>query len=151
MGYAIVKGKYHKGPKKNKKRTRSSTVAKPTAARSRADRVLEDNRDLIAALSRLNSDDMATFVKSTAGPNPTGCTLVVQGGDAPRVSSGHGGLAYVAGLGGHGGTGATFPRGGSIVAVVPNEPVEPTRNEPREEIVGYIVKKPNGEMVLRFK
>ena len=149
MGYAIVKGKYHKGPKKNKKRTRSSTVAKPTAARSRTDQVLEDNRDLIAALSGLNDADMATFVKSTAGPNPTGCTLVVHGGD--RVSGGHGGLAYVAGLGGHGGTGASFPRGGRIVAVVPNEPTEPTRNKPREEIVGYIVKKPNGEMVLRFK
>jgi hypothetical protein len=147
MGYATVRGKYHKGPKKNTKRRARSATARPTPRVSHTDRVLEDNRDLIKALAGLNPTDLATFVKTTAGPNPTGCTLVVHGGEPSGRHSG-GGMAYVASLGGgHGGTGATFPRGGSIVAVVPNEPT----TEPKEEIVGYIVRKPNGEMVLRFK
>lgn len=148
MGYAIVKGKYHKGPKKNKRRTRSATTATPKT-RSRTDSILDDNRDLIKALSEMDNASIATFVGSTAGPNPTGCTLVVHGGECrggSRPSSG--GMAYVASLGGgHGGGAVAFPKGGRIVAVVPNEPT----TEPKEEIVGYIVRKPNGEMVLRFK
>jgi hypothetical protein len=146
MGYATVRGKYHKGPKKNTKRRARSASVKPATRVSHTDRVLDDNRDLIKALAGLNPTDLATFVNTTAGPNPTGCTLVVHGGE-PSGHSG-GGMAYVASLGGgHCGTGAAFPRGGSIVAVVPNEPTA----EPKEEIVGYIVRKPNGEMVLRFK
>ena len=146
MGYAIVKGKYHQGPKKNKRRTRSATTAAKPQTRSRTDAVLDDNRDLIKALSEMDNASIATFVGATAGPNPTGCTLVVHGGDRGG-SRPSGGMAYVASLGGHGGGAATFPTGGRIVAVVPNEPTA----EPKEEIVGYIVRKPNGEMVLRFK
>ncbi len=142
MGYATPKGKYHRGPKKTTRRTRSATV-KPT--RSRTDAVLEGNKTLIKALSEMDNANIATFVGSTALPNPTGCTLVVHGGS----SSGNrpsGGMAYVASLGGRGGS-DTFPSGGRIVAVVPHKPAE----EPKEEIVGYIVRKTNGEMVLRFK
>lgn len=149
MGYAIVKGKYHKGPKKNKRRTRSATAASKQQTTSRNDSVLNDNRDLIKALSEMDNASIATFVGATAGPNPTGCTLIVHGGErsgGSRPSSG--GMAYVASLGGgHGGGAVAFPKGGRIVAVVPNEPT----TEPKEEIVGYIVRKPNGEMVLRFK
>jgi hypothetical protein len=146
MGYAIVKGKYHKGPKKNKRRTRSATTAAKPQTRSRTDAILDDNRDLIKALSEMDNASIATFVGATAGPNPTGCTIVVHGGECSG-SRPSGGMAYVAGLGGHGAGAVPFPKGGRIVAVVPNEPTA----EPKEEIVGYIVRKPNGEMVLRFK
>lgn len=162
MGIGKPFGSYHKGAKKNthKRKCNIPSFDKPTApsqVRSHTDRVLEDNRNLIAALAQLDGRSMATFIENTAGPNPRGVVLTVRGGTPSHRGSES--VSFPIG-GGHCGDG--FPRGGVIVGVAPmHKPQPQPQPQPKpqpsvklaqgEEIVGYIVKKPNGEMVLRFK
>ena len=160
MGIGKPFGSYHKGAKKNTRRKRCNIPTfdnKPSQVRSHTDRVLEDNRNLIAALAQLDSRSMATFIENTAGPNPRGVILTVRGGTPSHRGSES--VSFPIG-GGHCGDG--FPRGGVIVGVAPmpqsqSQPQPQPKPQPSvklaqgEEVVGYIVKKPNGEMVLRFK
>lgn len=162
MGIGKPFGSYHKGAKKNtrKRKCNIPSFDKPTApsqVRSHNDRVLEDNRNLIAALAQLDSRSMATFIEHTAGPNPRGVILTVRGGTPSHRGSES--VSFPIG-GGHCGGG--FPRGGVIVGVAPMPQPQPQpQPQPKpqpsvklaqgEEVVGFIIKKPNGEMVLRFK
>lgn len=163
MGIGKPFGSYHKGAKKNTRKRKCNVPQfdKPTApsqVRSHTDRVLEDNRNLIAALAQLDGRSMATFIENTAGPNPRGVVLTVRGGTPTHRGSES--VSFPIG-GGHCGDG--FPRGGVIVGVAPmhNKPQPQPQPQPQpkpsiklaqgEEVVGYIVKKANGEMVLRFK
>lgn len=161
MGIGKPFGSYHKGAKKAL-RNRKCNVPhfdKPSQVRSHnashTDRVLEDNRNLIAALAQLDSRSMATFIEHTAGPNPRGVILTVRGGSPSQ--RGTESVTFPIG-GGHCGDG--FPRGGVIVGVAPMpQPKPQPQPQPQpsvklaqgEEVVGFIIKKPNGEMVLRFK
>ena len=161
MGYAIVKGRYHKGPKKNtrKCRCRKPVFDKPAPkAELTGNSVLDDNRDLIAALAQMNDADMRTFLENTTGPNPRGCVLAVDGGTPTARGANAACFPISAGSAG-------FPKGGRIVGVAPmgepvrvpaghggvGTPVVGVKTEPKEEVIGFIVKKPNGEIVLRFK
>ena len=157
MGIGKPFGSYHKGAKKNTRKRKCNVPQfdnKPSQVRSHTDRVLEDNRNLIAALAQLDGRSMATFIENTAGPNPRGVVLTVRGGTPTHRGSES--VSFPIG-GGHCGDG--FPRGGVIVGVAPmhNKPQPQPQPQPSvklaqgEEIVGYIVKKANGEMVLRFK
>lgn len=164
MGIGKPFGSYHKGAKKNTRKRKCNIPSfdnKPSQVRSHSDshtdRVLEDNRNLIAALAQLDSRSMATFIENTAGPNPRGVILTVHGGTPSHRGSES--VSFPIG-GGHCGDG--FPRGGIIVDVAPmhhSQPQPQPQPKPQpsvklaqgEELVGYIIKKPNGEMVLRFK
>ena len=148
MGIGKPFGSYHKGAKKNTRKRKCNIPSfdnKPSQVRSHSDshtdRVLEDNRNLIAAL----------------GPNPRGVILTVRGGTPSHRGSES--VSFPIG-GGHCGDG--FPRGGVIVGVAPMHTAQPQpQPQPKpqpsvklaqgEEVVGFIIKKPNGEMVLRFK
>ena len=166
MGIGRPFGSYHKGNKKNTRKRKCNIPSfdnKPSHVRSHSDshtdRVLEDNRNLIAALAQLDSRSMATFIEHTAGPNPRGVILTVRGGSTSQ--RGTESVAFPIGVGG-GHCGDGFPRGGVIVGVAPMPQPQPQpQPQPKpqpsvklaqgEEIVGYIIKKPNGDMVLRFK
>lgn len=158
MGIGKPFGSYHKGAKKSTRKRKCNVPSfdnKPSQVRSHTDRVLEDNRNLIAALAQLDGRSMATFIENTAGPNPRGVVLTVRGGT--QTHRGSESVSFPIG-GGHCGDG--FPRGGVIVGVAPMPQPQP-QPQPKpqpsvklaqgEKVVGYIVKKPNGEMVLRFK
>lgn len=152
MGYATVRGNYHKGPKKDKRRRRNRNAQpkpntidvlvvgggrKPTPP---DDRTME-------VLTELLSIGCPT---QTTRPMPSNgdCGIVV-------VSEGRGsrgGMAYTASLGGF---------GGGVVGDTPMQTPKPSAPKPTaptsvelaegETLVGFIIRKPNGEMVLKFK
>lgn len=166
MGYAIVKGRYHKGPKKNtrKRRFNKPTFDKPTPQKTSGLTASEES--LIKVLATMDDADMSKFIEATAYPNPKDVVIGVRGGKVrPTVLDDddelqtHSGMVYVAGgHGGFGGFGGGFSGGGSTakptktesVVLVPSK-TTPPKAEIDGEIVGYIIKKPNGEMVLKFK
>lgn len=138
MGYAIVKGRYHKGPKKN---TRKRRFNKPTFD---------------------TPTDEKVKVVPTAKPTvvvakPTITTSVVSDDRRP---SGHGG-----GMGGFiglldgldlSGFGGRRPSAQPTAQPTVSKPTaqstaQPTADTKGEVIVGYIVRKPNGDLVLKFK
>ena len=154
MGFAIIKGKYHKGPKKNarKRAVHKPTFAplkKPAVAVDTTTKTLAENATLIKALSTMSGKDMARFIEATANPNPRGCVVAVP---TSLLGGGFGGLSGcdLSGLG----------RSRGRARVVDDEPIvlvpskttakEPPKTETSEKVIGQIVRKPNGEIVLRF-
>ena len=152
MGYATVRGHYHKGPKKTKHRNRNAqpkpnTIgvlvvgggSKPTPHDDRTMEVLSE---------------LLTRPTQTARPMPSngGCGIVV----VQSEGRGSSGMAYTASLGGF---------GGGVVGDAPMQTPKPTAPKPTapkpsaptsvelaegETLVGFIIRKPNGEMVLKF-
>jgi hypothetical protein len=166
MGYAVPKGHYHKGPKKDtRKRKFNKPTFKPTNTAEAAKPMAASDDALIKVLAQMSDHDMTAFVTATAHPNPTDVVIVNGSNGRPKPivlddtdsRQTHSGMVYVA-LGGFGGGGATHHGAESaqpIVAVPTFKPtavkvkVEPT-NETGEKVIGNIVRKPNGEIVLRF-
>jgi hypothetical protein len=156
MGYATVRGHYHKGPKKTKHRNRNAqpkpnTIgvlvvgggSKPTP---HDDRTMEVLTELLSIGSRPTQ---------TARPMPSNgdCGIVVVQSEGRGSRSG---MAYTASLGGF---------GGGVVGDAPMQTPKPSAPKPTapkpsaptsvelaegETLVGFIIRKPNGEMVLKF-
>ncbi len=164
MGYATPKGNFHAGPKKvTKKRryhkpTTQSEVKQTTAVKA-------SDEALIKVLAQMSDSDMTAFVQATAYPNPTDVVIVNGSNGRPKPivldddddRQTHSGMVYVAGLGFGGGAPHHVPESNPpIVAVAAIKPtavkvkVEPPKTEPKEKVIGEIVRKPNGEIVLRF-
>lgn len=159
MGYAKPNDKYFRGQKKGRSRNNSiPTFDRPSQARPSQVRtsvraqshgdILDENKDFIRALSAMSAADMRTFETATAGPNPTGCILAVRSGTASNRRP----TSVVVPIGGGCGS---FPQGGVIVGVTPLSTKVPSTPKPSatpktEEVIGVIVRKPNGEIVLRF-
>ena len=157
MGYAKVNGPYHKGPKKSKKARRQSTPNKPSVnvlvvgggskPTPHDDRTMEVLTELLSIGSRPTQ---------TARPMPSngGCGVVV----VQSEGRGSSGMAYTASLGGFGGGFG----GGRCGGVEPPKPTAQPTAAPKptapmsvelaegEQVVGFIIRKPNGEMVLKF-
>lgn len=152
MGYATVRGNYHKGPKKDKRRRRNRNAQPKT---NTIDVLVvgggckpspHDDRT-VEVLTELLSNARPT---QTARPMPSngGCGIVVVQSE-DRGS--RGGMAYTASLGGF---------GGGVVGDTPMQTPKPTAPKPTapmsvelaegEQVVGFIIRKPNGEMVLKF-
>ena len=165
MGYAVPKGHYHKGPKKDtRKRKYNKPTFKPTNTAEAAKPIAASDEALIKVLAQMSDSDMTAFVQATAYPNPTDVVIVNGSNGRPKPivldddddRQTHSGMVYVAGIGGFGGGAphhvpeSTPP----IVAVQTFKPtavkVEPPKTEPKEKVIGEIVRKPNGEIVLRF-
>lgn len=158
MGYATVRGNYHKGPKKSKKARRQSTPNKPNinvlVVGGGSKPTPHDDRT-VEVLAELLTTARPT---QTARPMPSngGCGIVVVQSE-DRGS--RGGMAYTASLGGFGGF------GGGVVGDTPMQTPKPSAPKPTapkpsapmsvelaegETLVGFIIRKPNGEMVLKF-
>ena len=151
MGYADVHGSYHKGPKKNK-RARKNNIprfeeAKPTKPLSAADEAV------IGLLGQMDAPSMTAFVKATAYPNPMDVVIVTPCGGRPRpivldetdARQTHSGRVYIGGVVGVGVGVPSQPK--------PQPKPTVTVNVPKDEgeIVGYIIRKTNGELVLKMK
>ena len=163
MGYAIPKGRYHKGPKKN---TRARKFHKPTfdAPKPKTNGMAASDEALVKVLAQMDNTSMNTFIKATAHPNPTDVVIVRGANGRPKpivlddddVRQTHSGMVYVAGIGGFGfgGGSRTAHDDETTIVVVPTRTAKvtaPPKTENEGEIVGYIIKKPNGELVLKFK
>ena len=171
MGYATPKGSYSKGKKrytrggKYKKPTfKPNETAKPSEVKQTT-AVKASDEALIKVLAQMSDSDMTAFVQATAYPNPRDVVIVNGSNGRPKPivlddddsRQTHSGMVYLAGIGGFGGGAphhvpeSTPP----IVAVAAIKPtavkvnVEPTKTE-SEKVIGNIVRKPNGEIVLRF-
>ena len=161
MGYAKPKGKYHAGPKKvsRKRRFNKPTFPKPSET---AKPMAASDEALIKVLTQMSDHDMTAFVTATAHPNPMDVVIVHGSNGRPKPivlddtdsRQTHSGMVYLAGFGGgapHHVPESTPP----IVAVQTFKPtavkvkVEPTKDT-GEKVIGNIVRKPNGEIVLRF-
>ena len=165
MGYAVPKGRYHKGPKKN---TRARKFHKPTfdAPKPQTNGMSASDEALVKVLAQMDTTSMSTFVKATAHPNPTDVVIVRGANGRPKpivlddddVRQTHRGMVYVAGIGGGFGGGigggSRTAHADETIVVVPTRTAKvtaPPKTENEGEIVGYIIKKPNGELVLKFK
>ncbi len=167
MGFGTPKGSYTRGKKRY---TRTSKYQKPTfkpIETAKPSTVLKPTDEaLIKVLAQMSDHDMTAFVTATAYPNPTDVVIVNGSNGRPKPivlddsdsRQTHSGMVYVAGIGDFGG-GATHHGAESaqpIVAVQTFKPtavkvkVEPPKTEPKEKVIGEIVRKPNGEIVLRF-
>lgn len=153
MGFAIIKGKYHKGPKKN---ARKRAVHKPTFAPLKkpalvvdTTKTLAENDKLIKALSTMSDKDMARFIEATANPNPRGCVVAVP---TSLLGGGFGGLGGcdLSGLGRSRGRARVVDDEPIVLAPSKTTAKEPPKTETSEKVIGQIVRKPNGEIVLRF-
>ena len=159
MGYAKVNGPYHKGPKKSKKARRQSTPSKPSinvlVVGGGSKPTPHDDDRTVEVLSELLS--IGSRPTQTARPMPSngGCGVVV----VQSEGRGSSGMAYTASLGGFGGF------GGGVVGDAPMQTPKPSAPKPTapkptaptsvelaegETLVGFIIRKPNGEMVLKF-
>jgi len=163
MGYAIPKGAYHKGPKKN---TRKRKCHKPTAYATAPQSTLSaTDESLIRVLAQMSDHDMTAFVTATAHPNPKDVVIVNGSNGRPKPivladsdsRQTHSGMVYVAGLGGSGGGSAPHHVPESTPPIVAVQTFKPTavkvgtpKTEQKEKVIGEIVRKPNGEIVLRF-
>ena len=162
MGYAKPKGKYHAGPKKvsRKRRFNKPTFPKPSES---AKPMAASDEALIKVLAQMSDHDMTAFVTATAHPNPMDVVIVHGSNGRPKPivlddtdsRQTHSGMVYLAGIGGFGGGAPHHEPTPSIVAVQTVKPtavkvkVEPTKDT-GEKVIGNIVRKPNGEIVLRF-
>lgn len=157
MGYAVPHGSYHKGPKKN---TRKRRFNKPTFDAPSPKGGLSPTDDaLIKVLAQMSDHDMTAFVTATAHPNPKDVVIVNGSNGRPKPivldesdsRQTHSGMVYVAGLGfGGGGAPHHVPESTPpIVAVQTFKPTKP-KAETEEKVIGNIVRKPNGEIVLKF-
>jgi hypothetical protein len=162
MGYAIPKGRYHKGPKKN---TRARKFHKPTfdAPKQQTNGMSASDEALVKVIAQMDNTSMNTFIKATAHPNPTDVVIVRGANGRPKPivlddtdsRQTHSGMDYLAGFGGFGGAPHHVPESNPpIVGVATIKPtavkVEPIKTETSEKVIGNIVRKPNGEIVLRF-
>lgn len=170
MGFGTPKGSYTRGQKRY---TRTSKYKKPTFKPIETAKPFEvkqttavkaTDESLIKVLAQMNDHDMTAFVSATAFPKPTDVLIVrgTNGRPKPIVLDDdddrqtHSGMVYLAGFGGLGGSAphhvpeSTPP----IVGVATIKPtavkVEPPKAETGEKVIGNIVRKPNGEIVLRF-
>lgn len=167
MGYATPKGSYSKGKKRYTRGGKyKKPTFKPTNTAEAAKPIAASDEALIKVLAQMSDSDMTAFVQATAYPNPTDVVIVNGSNGRPKPivldddddRQTHSGMVYVAGIGGFGGGAphhvpeSTPP----IVAVQTFKPtavkvkVEPPKTEPKEKVIGEIVRKPNGEIVLRF-
>jgi hypothetical protein len=139
MGYAIVKGKYHKGPKKNtrKRVARKPVFAQPTDLEPKKVIDLDTAIGVGTAIVKALSTERDTRPVDTAP----------RGGFSGGFGGGFGGLegCDLSGLG------RGRRSGGCVDDPVPVTPSKaPTATEASEKVIGQIVRKPNGEIVLRF-
>lgn len=162
MGYANPKGRCHLGPKK---KTRSRKFHKPICDEVKQTSGLNPmDEATIKVLSQMDDAAMGEFVIATAHPNPKDVVIIKENGRVkPLVLDDHDerqtnrGRVYV-GLGGVGlGSRPTERHDDSeTVVVIPTrtarvETPKVTAPQVEGEIVGYIIKKPNGELVLKLK
>jgi hypothetical protein len=157
MGYAIPLVPYHKGPKKNKqaRKCHKPTFDKPTQSSA----LSPNDESLIRVLAQMSDRDMQTFVEATTYPRPLDVLLVrgENGRPTPVVLADadsrqtHSGMVYVS-LDVGGGAPHHVPESEPPIfkptAVKVN--VEPPKSETGEKVIGNIVRKPNGEIVLKF-
>lgn len=139
MGYADVHGKYHKGPKKNRNR--------------RARRMAGNQANDLGLIKTLTT--VAAEVGGIAVPNlkPT-ATIVVT--EQPHTSCPPISCPPIGGFVISGAPSRPYSRpsdNGEPISVVPNRVkvahVKPS-SEPAEKVIGHIVRKANGEIVLKF-
>lgn len=166
MGYANPKGRCHLGPKK---KTRSRKFHKPICDEVKQTSGLNPmDETTIKVLSQMDDAAMGEFVMATAHPNPKDVVIIKENGRVkPLVLDDHDerqtnrGRVYV-GLGGVGigvGLGSRpteLHDDSETVVVIPTrtarvETPKVTAPQAEGEIVGYIIKKPNGELVLKLK
>lgn len=162
MGFGTPKGSYTRGKKRY---TRTSKYQKPTFPKpsevKHTTAVKPTDEALIKVLAQMSDHDMSTFVTATAYPKPTDVLIVRGSNGTPKPivlddddsRQTHSGMVYLAGFGG--GAPHHVPESNPpIVAVQTFKPtavkVVPTKTEPKEKVIGEIVRKPNGEIVLRF-
>lgn len=163
MGYATPKGSYSKGKKRYTRGGKyKKPTFKPTNTAESAKPIAASDEALVKLLAQMSDSDMTAFVQATAYPNPTDVVIVNGSNGRPKPivlddtdsRQTHSGMVYVCGIGGgapHHVPESTPP----IVAVQTFKPtavkvnVEPTKTE-SEKVIGNIVRKPNGEIVLRF-
>ena len=162
MGYAEVKGSYHKGPKKNK---RARKFNKPNYGTQQSSLSPTDEH-VIKVLAQMDSADMSTFVSATTYPNPRDVVIVrgtngrprpvvLEDADARQTHSGRVwiGIADFGLVGGgscHQPQPKPQPRVEAVNVKVNVQPIPP-KESIEGEIVGYLIKKPNGEIVVKFK
>ena len=174
MGYANPKGRCHLGPKK---KTRSRKFHKPICDEVKQTSGLNPmDEATIKVLTQMDDAAMGEFVMATAHPNPKDVVIIKENGRVkPLVLDDHDerqtnrGRVYV-GLGGVGiglgvGLGSRQTErhdddDRETVVVIPTRTAKvatpkvtapPKMVETEGEIVGYIIKKPNGELVLKLK
>lgn len=166
MGYATPKCPYHKGPKKGTRKRKYNKPTFPKTAEAAKPMAASDEA-LIKVLAQMSDHDMTAFVTATAHPNPMDVVIVNGSNGRPKPivlddtdsRQTHSGMVYMCGIGGVGGGSAphhVLESNPPIVAVAAIKPtavkvkVEPPKTEPKEKVIGEIVRKPNGEIVLRF-
>jgi len=165
MGYANPKGRCHVGPKK---KTRSRKFHKPICDEVKQTSGLNPMEEAtIKVLSQMDDAAMGEFVMATAHPNPKDVVIIKENGRVkPLVLDDHDerqtnrGRVYV-GLGVGLGSRPTERHDDDdreTVVVIPTRTArvaapKVTAPPPQTEgeIVGYIIKKPNGELVLKLK
>lgn len=174
MGFANPKGRYHVGPKK---KTRSRKFHKPICDEVKQTSGLNPmDEATIKVLSQMDDTAMGEFVMATAHPNPKDVVIIKENGrvkplvlddnderqtNRGRVYVGIGGVGIGVGLGSRPTerhddddreTVVVIPTRTARVAVpTPKVTAPPKMTETEGEIVGYIIKKPNGELVLKLK
>ena len=167
MGFATPHGSYHKGPKKNtRKRKFHKPTFEPPKDTKKVSGLSATDEAAIKVLAQMSDHDMTTFVQATAHPNPTDVVIVRGGNGKPKpivlddsdARNTHSGMVYMCGIGGFGGGSAPHhvpesnPPIVAVAAIPTPKVVKPTKAvETEGEIVGYLVKKPNGEIVLKWK
>jgi hypothetical protein len=159
MGFGTPKGSYSKGKKRytRNRKYNKPTFPKPTTALNPTDEAL------IKVLVQMDDADMGEFIQATAHPNPTDVVIVRGSNGRPKPivladddrRQTHSGMVYVAGLGFGGGSAPhhvpeSDPPIVAVQTVKPTAVKVPPKTEPKEKVIGEIVRKPNGEIVLRF-
>ena len=172
MGYAKTKSPCHLGPKK---KTRSRKFHKPNEVKQTSGLNTMDEAT-IKVLSQMDNTAMGEFVMATARPNPKDVVIIKENGrvkplvldDNDERQTNRGRVYVGLGLGGVGigvGIGSrpterhddddretvvVIPTRTARVAT-PTPTPKVTAPQTEGEIVGYIIKKPNGELVLKLK
>lgn len=170
MGFANPKGRYHVGPKK---KTRSRKFHKPICDEVKQTSGLNPmDEATIKVLSQMDDTAMGEFVMATAHPNPKDVVIIKENGrvkplvlddnderqtNRGRVYVGLGGVGIGVGLGSRQ-TERHDDDDRETVVVIPTRTARVATPTPKVtapqtegEIVGYIIKKPNGELVLKLK
>lgn len=168
MGYANPKGRYHVGPKK---KTRSRKFHKPICDEVKQTSGLNPmDEATIKVISQMDDAAMGEFVMATAHPNPKDVVIIKENGrvkplvlddnderqtNRGRVYVGIGGVGIGVGLGSRQ-TERHDDDAHETVVVIPTRTArvatpKVTAPQTEGEIVGYIIKKPNGELVLKLK